>query len=349
MNAQYIHDWKFRLLWPVIQGFLVYVLLLMVFDNVVELLGNFVNTEMYLCMILSFLLNEIIRLWIWLFNRYLPSQIDGTRFVIQTLGSLVCVVLIIGGSLSAYFIYLIGYRWGGFDTELMAFLSIFAVFTLLFNAIHLSIVLLNSQNTQKIKQEELLRQNLDFQVQTFKNNINPTFFYESMEQFLILLYRDHKLADKFIYHLSERYRYVLENRQEELKPLDQELPTLESLAFLFNHQYDHSIKIDNQIGPVDTEHLVVTNTLATVVELLTRKTIISKERPLRIRCYIDDTDDYLVFEANLNERFVKSEEMEDRADMLVRAYEYFTSKPFVNVKAGEQTFIKIPLLRVQAA
>ena len=166
---------------------------------------------------------------------------------------------------------------------------------------------------------------------------------------MILLYRDHKLADQFIYHLSERYRYVLENRQEELKPLNEELPTLESLAFLFNQQHDHSIKIENLIGDPSPGHLVVTNTLATVVELLTRKTIISKERPLEVKCYIDETDDYLVFEANLNERFVTSDEMERRVDMLVKAYEFFTSKPFMNVKAGEQTFVKIPLLRVQAA
>ncbi len=347
MNSQYIHDIKFRLIWPIIQGLLVYILLLMVFDNVAELLSNFVNSEMYLCMILSFLLNESIRLWIWLFNKFLPSRIDGTRFVIQTLGSLACVFLIIGGVLSAYFIYLVDYSWGGFDTELMAFVSIFSVFTLLFNAIHLSIVLLTSQNIQKIREEELLRQNLDFQVQTFKNNINPLFFYESMEQFLILLYRDHKLADKYIYHLSERYRYVLENKQEELKSLEEELPTLDSLSFLFKEQHQHAIEIDNQIVDINPDQLVVTNTLATVIELLTRKTIISKERPLRIKCYIDEADNYLVFEANLNERFVTNLEMQKRSDMLVKAYEYFTSKPFMNIKAGELTFIKIPLLEVQ--
>ena len=349
MNSQYIHAITFRLTWPLLQGFLVYILLLMVFDNVADLLGNFVNAEMYLCMILSFLLNEAIRLWIGLFNKFLPSRVDGSRFVVQTIGSIACVLLIIGGTLSAYFIYLVGYSWGGFDMELTAFISIFSVFTLLFNAIHLSIVLLTSQNTQKIKDEELLRQNLDFQVQTFKNNINPSLFYESMEQFLILLYRDYKLADKYIYHLSERYRYVLENKQEELKSLEEELPTLDSLSFLFNEQHHHAIEIDNQVTNVHPDQLVVTNTLATVIELLTRKTIISKERPLRIKCYIDESDNYLVFEANLNERFVANPEMEKRADMLVKAYEYFTSKPFMNIKAGELTFIKIPLLEVNEA
>jgi hypothetical protein len=318
----------------------------MVFDNVADLLGNFVNAEMYLCMILSFLLHEAIRLWIWLFNKFLPTRVDGTRFVIQTVGSIACVFLIIGGSLTAYFIYLVDYSWGGFDSELMAFISIFSVFTLLYNAIHLSIVLLTSQNIQKIKQEELLRQNLDFQVQTFKNNINPSFFYESMEQFLILLYRDYKLADKYIYHLSERYRYVLDNKQEELKSLEEELPTLDSLSFLFNEQYQHAIQIDNQVINLRPDQLVVTNTLATVIEMLIRKTIISKERPLCIKCYIDESDNYLVFEANLNERFVVDPEIDKRADMLVKAYEYFTSKPFMNIKAGDLTFIKIPILEI---
>lgn len=349
MNSQYIHDLRFRMIWPLVQGFLVYVLLLMVFDNVKDLLVNFVNAEMLLCMILSFLLNEAIRLWIWFFNRILPGQVDGTRFVVQTLGSIACVVLIIGGCLSGYFIYLVDYSWGGFDVELMAFIALFSVFTLLFNATHVSIVLLTSENTQKIRQEELLRQNLDFQVQTFKNNINPAFFYESMEQFLVLLYRDHQLADRYIYHLSERYRYVLEKRQDELMPLEEELSTLSSLLFLFNEQHHHAILLDNQISSASTGDLVVTNTLATVTEFLVRKTIISKERPLKIKCYLDETDRYLVFEANLNERFVESPEIEKRTEMLVEAYGYFTDKPFMHIKAGDLTFIKIPMLAMKEA
>ncbi len=359
MKSSFIHRTFFRLLWPLVQGLIIYVLLLLVFDNIEQLVNNIFTGELTLCVLLSYINNELLRLF-WLILAKWNLQEDGHRNIWSLGGGVVLSVIVIGSIISLYFIYLVNYSWGVFDVELYTFVALFGFSTLFLAAVYVSFNLLNTRNLKKIEEEDVLRANLEHRVQTFRNNINPSFFYQSMESLIQMLYRDSQMADQFINHLSVLYRYILANKDEELKSLQEELSVLESLHFVLTVGHERPIHFINKIeqeeirpeDPKDssvsvsanafTSVFLVTNTLNTYLSYLVNNSMVSVEQPYEVLIYIEDG--YLVLESNLQDRFVKNKDMEQRYAMLKEAFEYFTPSPIIHLRKGNKRFDKIPLL-----
>lgn len=355
MKSSFIHRTFFRILWPLVQGMIIYVLLLLVFDNIEQLVNNIFTGELMLCVLLSYINNELLRLY-WLVIAKKDKQKSGIGSFWSLVGGVVLSAIIIGLIISLYFIYLVNYSWGVFDVELYTFVALFGFSTLFLAAVYVSFNLLNTQNLKKIEEEDVLRANLEHRVQTFRNNINPSFFYQSMESLVQMLYRDSQMADQFIHHLSILYRYILENKDEELKSLQEELSVLESLHFVLTLGHERPIRFIKKIEQEETASVdpkgpsvsapsnayLVTNTLNTYLSYLVNNSMVSIEQPYEVLIYLEDG--YLVLESNLQDRFVKNIDTEQRYIMLKEAFEYFTHRPIIHLRKGNKRFDKIPLL-----
>ena len=83
-----------------------------------------------------------------------------------------------------------------------------------------------------------------------------------------------------------------------------------------------------------------------IIDQVVRNTLITQQKPLHFKLYYDEEDAYLIFEHTLNERLLKHKESLEAYNRLQRAYSFFSDKPFVQVKAGNEQFIKLPALQV---
>jgi hypothetical protein len=59
-------------------------------------------------------------------------------------------------------------------------------------------------------------------------------------------------------------------------------------------------------------------------------------------------DGYLVMNHSINDRLVTQEDSQQSFEKLQRSYSFFSEKPFVQVKANRENYIKFPLVRITA-
>jgi len=75
-----------------------------------------------------------------------------------------------------------------------------------------------------------------------------------------------------------------------------------------------------------------------------RNTLISKKSPLVLSLYFED--DYLVLQHTLNDKLVLHQDSMNLFKRLQRSYSFFSDQTFVQVKAGNQNYIKFPVVHV---
>src|SRR5687767_5863736 len=214
MKRYFYHSAIFRLVAPAIYGLILYLLILLINNNINQVNEIFITEELYVCVILTYLSFEVIRSVILLVNRIVKGRSPALAISVQLVMTLVISVGLVLLCLIAYFKYVVGFSISG--TQLMIFSLVFIITALLYNVLYFSNYYLNKENTLKINAEKQQRTVLEMEMMEYKNDINPDLLYESLENLIGLMYRDVEKAEDYIDCLGSAYRYVLTNRQNEL-------------------------------------------------------------------------------------------------------------------------------------
>jgi sensor histidine kinase YesM len=343
MKRFFYHNAFFRLLGPVIYGLLIYLLILLINNNVTQMNDLFRSEEVYICIGLTYLSFESIRAVILLLDRFLPARYTALRIPVQFIISTAVSLSIVLAGLFLYFKWMIGFSISG--TQLILFSVIYLTTALLFNVLYFSNYYLQKENTLKINSEKQQRDVLEMEMMEFQNDINPDLLYEGLENVINLMYRNRDAAEEYIDHLASAYRYVLTNRQRELVPLSAELEAGRTIVHLLNEKYHNQLQLDIRLQPDDLHLQLIPGSITIVLENIIRNTIISHHEPLIIRCYMED-DEYLTIQSRLNDRLVSHTESTRSLQRLQKSYTLYSDHPLIQVKAYEENYIKLPLIRV---
>ncbi|MBL4568467.1 MAG: hypothetical protein JKY69_01970, partial [Flavobacteriaceae bacterium] len=179
MRKLFIHNPVFRLLSPVFSGVMGYLLILLINNNVGQLQEQFLGQELYVCIGLSYIIQEFSRGLLLLFN-WLPkftSQVLMLSF--QLIISLLLSISVITISISTYYTTVLGFS-ASYD-ELFLFNAIFCSITFIYILLYTSHQYLFKVNTQKLESELLFKQNIEEDFKQFKRGINPNLLFESFE------------------------------------------------------------------------------------------------------------------------------------------------------------------------
>ena len=345
MKRIFINNTLFRVLVPPFYGILVYLLILLINNNVSQISAIFTGQEVYVCIGLSYLLFETLRLNIRLTNSFLASQRDGiSKIVIQSITGLLSSLVIISIAISAYFNYVLSFSIT--ETQLIIFNVIYGVSSLLYNLLYFSNYYLYKQNLSRLENEKILTEMLEAELSQFKNEVNPKLLYDSLETLITLIHKNAEEAEDYIDHLSMVYRYILSHRKVELSNLQQELKAVNNIIYLLNYLYDNKITLKTSIPADKTDTPVVPGTLPGLVESVIRSTIINKYNPLLLELHIEDQDGYLVLQNKLNEKLIADQNKKNIFDSVQQSYSYYSEKPVVQVKAYNVNYIKIPILEI---
>jgi LytS/YehU family sensor histidine kinase len=109
------------------------------------------------------------------------------------------------------------------------------------------------------------------------------------------------LAEQFTEHLSKVYRYVLENKDNDLVSLQTELDFLDAYIFLLNIRFMDKIVVKVDIGEQKRDCQILPLALQLLIENAIKHNAMSKRNPLRIEIFID-SENVLHVENNLQER-----------------------------------------------
>ncbi|MBN2173424.1 MAG: histidine kinase [Bacteroidales bacterium] len=341
----FYNSMAFRLSAPVLVGVVIYLLVLMFFDSVESLADNFFSREVMFVIGLTFLFFELNRLAIVMLNYFYPESVSiKGRLVAQYLLSFLVTIAAISSALWAYFTIVEGFTT--IRTELITFNGLYIFTAIFYHLYYFSIILLSRQNESRIQKENALRQSIEGEYISFKNQINPGFLFETLEIIISELQGNKKKADDLIDNLAKTYRYILDHKQDELVPLKSELESLDPVEKIFQAKYPGQFSIELKMNDANLNGVnLVPGTLKMLTEMALTDNIISPALSLSLRISKDDRR--LIVEYPDNRKLRMDDPLLERLETFKKTYAIYSEEGLTAGSENGYRIFKVPLIEIE--
>jgi len=132
------------------------------------------------------------------------------------------------------------------------------------------------------EKEQLQKENLQTQLDSLKQQVNPHFLFNSLNTLSYLIGEDAEKAEEFLDEMCKVYRYLLRNNENELTNLATELQFIRSYFHLLKTRYGDSLHLNLAIEPCYEQSLLPSLTLQLLVENAVKHNVIHKDYPLTV-------------------------------------------------------------------
>jgi len=191
-----------------------------------------------------------------------------------------------------------------------------------------------------IQQEELKRAHLALQYQNLKDQVRPHFLFNSLSSLATLINTDAEKATLFVHKLSDVYRYVLEQRENELVPLKDDLKFMENYIFLQKIRFGDNLKVESSLD-LDPNRMVIPLSLQMLVENAIKHNEISQEHPLVIS--ISSTgNSQVIVKNNLQRREVSEPSLGTGLENLRKQIAWFSDDPLLIHAETDAFIVRMP-------
>ncbi|PAM96685.1 histidine kinase [Flavobacterium sp. IR1] len=197
----------------------------------------------------------------------------------------------------------------------------------------------------KVTQQKIIAGTANAKFESLKNQIDPHFLFNSLNVLSSLIEENPDNAQRFTTSLSKIYRYVLEQKDKELVSVEDELSFAKTYMNLLKMRFENSLFYEIPTANIDSEAKVVPLSLQLLLENTVKHNVVSEQKPLHIRIFIDG--DYLAIQND----FQKKEVLQDRQGVglqnIVNRYGLITNRK-VSIEENKETFtVRIPILTKQ--
>ncbi|WP_164914167.1 sensor histidine kinase [Aquimarina sediminis] len=202
---------------------------------------------------------------------------------------------------------------------------------------------LKQKKEMENRMDKLKKEAMTSKYKSLKNQISPHFLFNSLNTLTSLMYEDRDLASDFVSRLATCYRYILDNREEDLVSLEKELSFLDSFIFMMNVRHEGALCITTHISIDPKEFVIPTLSLQMLVENAIKHNYYSKEKPLEISIIATDTNSIIV-QNNLHLRKQKEASTQLGLQNIKNRYSFYTNKE-VKIETENGYFkVALPLL-----
>lgn len=202
-----------------------------------------------------------------------------------------------------------------------------------------------SYQENKVKEQKIIAGTASAKFESLKNQIDPHFLFNSLNVLSSLIEENPENAQKFTTSLSKIYRYVLEQKDKELVSVKEELAFAKTYMNLLKMRFENSLFYELPEVIPNQESKVVPLSLQLLLENTVKHNVVSEQRPLHIRIFIEK--EYLVVQND----FQKKEVLQDRKGVglqnIINRYGIITKRK-VLIEQNEKTFaVQLPILTKQ--
>lgn len=191
------------------------------------------------------------------------------------------------------------------------------------------------------REQKLREQNLIFQNETLKNQVNPHFLFNSLNTLSSLIADRPDDAEKFIQKLSSIYRYILENSKKDRVPLKTELDFIIDYFELHKVRDKEKIIMEINTGGI-TEFSIIPVSLQILIENAIKHNMTTRENPLRIS--IETEGQYIVVKNNLQKLGTSLDSTKIGLKNLGERVKLITKKDLIVEEKNDCFIVKVPLL-----
>jgi sensor histidine kinase YesM len=197
---------------------------------------------------------------------------------------------------------------------------------------------------QKLVAAELEKEKAQVQYDNLKNQLNPHFLFNTLSSLNSLIFENPQLASEFLQQLSKVYRYVLENKEKNLVPLETEIKFVKHYVQLLKARFEQGMEVNFDINEAGLSKGIAPVTLQILIENAMKHNTTQKSAPLHIN--ISCSVDSLVVQNNIQKKAVIENSNGQGLENLKNLYHYLSDKP-VTVEEKENMFIvTIPMLEI---
>jgi len=192
------------------------------------------------------------------------------------------------------------------------------------------------------KELRLKEENLKYRYQNLKSQVNPHFLFNSLNTLSEIVYEDAKKADKYIQKLSGIYRYILENEENDLIPLNKEIDFVKQYFELQKVRDNDKISLD--INFQDSDNFkVVPVSLQILVENALKHNSRSGKLPLKIR--IERRNDNIEVSNNIQKKNIIENSSKTGLLNLKERIRLILDKDLILEEDNNQFIVKLPLCK----
>ncbi|TVZ51583.1 histidine kinase [Dokdonia sp. Hel_I_53] len=142
-----------------------------------------------------------------------------------------------------------------------------------------------NKQESKVKQSKIIAGAASAKFDALKNQLDPHFLFNSLNVLASLIEENPKQAQKFTTSLSKVYRYVLEQKNKELVPLDEELSFARTYMNLLKMRFEDSIVVDIPEASSNPIYKVVPLSLQLLLENAVKHNQVTPSKKLFIKIY----------------------------------------------------------------
>jgi sensor histidine kinase YesM len=153
--------------------------------------------------------------------------------------------------------------------------------------------MVKEQQGEQLKNAELSRARAEAELAALKNQIDPHFMFNSLNNLSFLIGSDQARAAMFTENLAEVYRYILNQKDQALVLLEDELAFTHQYTDLLHLRFGSALRFERHFnGNFDRQFLIPPTSVFVALENAVKHNEVSEKFPLRVD--IDLRDQKLV-------------------------------------------------------
>ena len=201
----------------------------------------------------------------------------------------------------------------------------------------------NIENQQiTIAFNELENENLSNQVHGLMQQINPHFFFNTLNALSGLVQESPEKSELFIDKLSNVFRYVLKMQENNIVSLDEEMKFANDYFYLLKMRFENKLFMESNI-PASEKFYIVPLCSQLLIENVIKHNRMNRQFPINIQIFLEL--DYFVVCNNLNPQ---SEENSLGFGLknLNKRCELLAKRPILIVQNKDSFCVKVPLIKI---
>lgn len=218
-----------------------------------------------------------------------------------------------------------------------------ATFLLIVSVLYAKIYeLIYKQQNILIENQQLKNENLETRYDMLVSQINPHFFFNSLNSLSMLVRKDQKpQALSYIDNLSDTFRYIIQNGQQGLTTLGEELSFMDSYKYLYEIRYADKLFFEISVDKSLFNNELPSMSLQPLIENAVKHNVISSQLPFTISIYV--SDDFLCVSNPIYAKIEPAEGLGIGLKNLSSRYKLLVDRDIEIIKTEETFIVKLPL------
>ncbi|UVD79613.1 2TM domain-containing protein [Myroides albus] len=196
---------------------------------------------------------------------------------------------------------------------------------------------------QQIVEQKVITGNVSAQFESLKNQLDPHFLFNSLNVLGALIEEDQDKAILFNQSLSRTYRYILDQKNKELVPLEEELAFARTYIELLQMRFEDSLTFDFPESVKQEGGKVVPLSLQLLLENVIKHNKATSAKPIHITI-VEQADGYLKIQNNLSKKELREGRKGIGLENIASRYALLTAKPIKVEESSDFFTVQIPIL-----